>query len=104
MSTPLECKAKQKKTTVVNRRRIKRYDVYVGRPTKWGNPFEIGKPDVDGTPMSRKRVIARYRAWLLQNKELLSQVKELKGKVLACWCAPLPCHADVLASLADAIV
>ena len=27
---------------------------------------------------------------------------ELRGKRLACYCAPLPCHGDVLAALADA--
>jgi hypothetical protein len=32
--------------------------IYVGRPTKWGNPFRIG---VDG---SREGVIAKYREWL----------------------------------------
>lgn len=42
------------KTTVVNRHKAS-YDVYVGRGTKWGNPFEIGK---DGT---RLEVIEKYR-------------------------------------------
>lgn len=86
------------------------YDVYISRPSpgisrrvpesdgKWGNPFVVGK---DGT---REEVIAKHRAWLLslENKELLSQVRtELKGKVLGCWCAPLPCHGDTLAELAN---
>ncbi len=71
------------------------YDVYVGRPSDWGNPFSIGK---DGT---REQVIEKYEAWLLEQPELLNRLHELKGKVLACWCKPLHCHGDVLAKFAD---
>ena len=72
-----------------------KYDVYCGRPSKWGNCFEIGK---DG---NRKQVIEKYRKWLAHNPELLKDIKELKGKVLGCWCAPLLCHCEVLAELAN---
>jgi hypothetical protein len=75
--------------------RKSRYDVYIGRPSKWGNQFEIGK---DGT---RTEVIKKYKEWLLNNKELMLQLHELKGKILGCWCAPQPCHGDVLAELAN---
>jgi len=71
------------------------YDVYIGRPSKWGNPFSIGK---DGT---RKEVIEKYREYLLHNEELMKSLPELKGKVLGCWCAPLACHGEVLAELAN---
>lgn len=72
------------------------FDVYVGRPSPYGNPFVIGR---DG---SRDEVIAKYRAWLMAKPELVAQAKrELKGKVLACWCAPLACHADVLVEIAN---
>lgn len=71
------------------------YDVYIGRPSKWGNPFEIGR---DG---SRKDVIEKYRAYLLNNPSLLSDLHELKGKVLGCWCAPASCHGDVLVEMAN---
>lgn len=71
------------------------YDVYIGRPTKWGNPFVVGR---DGT---REQVIAKYRAFILTNPALLNALHELKGKTLACWCAPLPCHGDVLMALAN---
>jgi len=73
----------------------KYHDVYIGRPSKWGNPFVIGK---DGT---RDEVIEKYRQWLLSNPELLEEVKELKGKILGCWCSPKKCHGDVLAELAN---
>lgn len=54
-------------------------DVYIGRPSKWGNPFEIGK---DGT---RKEVIKKYREYVLSNEELLDSLKELEGKRIGCW-------------------
>ena len=81
-------------TKVVHKREA--HDVYIGRPSKWGNPFVIGK---DGT---REEVIAKYRAWLLKQPALLATLPELKGKTLGCWCAPQACHGDVLAELADA--
>jgi len=70
-------------------------DVYVGRPTKWGNPFHIGR---DG---DRETVIRRYEEYILENDYLLNCLHELKGKTLSCWCAPLPCHADVLVRMAN---
>lgn len=71
------------------------YDVYIGRPSKWGNPFEIGR---HGT---RDEVIAKYREWLLSG-DLVHEVTELRGKTLGCWCAPNACHGDVLVELANA--
>lgn len=70
--------------------------VRVDRATPWGNPFET---PADGT---RDLVIANYSEHYLRNKpSLLSRLHELKGKALACWCAPEPCHADVLRARAD---
>lgn len=71
-------------------------DEYVGRPTIWGNPFKIGR---DG---SRKEVIQKYREWILTQPALIEQLPTLRGKILGCWCAPKPCHADVLLQLANA--
>lgn len=45
--------------------------------------------------------VEQYRAWLLEQDELLADLHELKGKVLGCWCAPKQCHGDVLAELAN---
>jgi hypothetical protein len=45
--------------------------------------------------------MAMYRAYLLERPELLELVPPLRGRTLACWCAPELCHADVLAELAD---
>ncbi|HTU90417.1 MAG TPA: DUF4326 domain-containing protein [Gemmataceae bacterium] len=72
-----------------------RFDVYIGRPSKWGNPFVIGK---DGT---REEVIAKYEAWFIRQPALMAALPELRGKVLGCWCAPHACHGDILARLAD---
>jgi uncharacterized protein DUF4326 len=69
--------------------------VYIGRPSKWGNPFKIGR---DG---SRNEVIAKYRKWLLTRPDLIAALPELRGRTLVCWCAPLPCHGDVLLELAN---
>lgn len=69
--------------------------VYVGRPTKWGNPFVIGP---DGT---REEVIQKYREWLKARMVEGLDPSELRGKDLVCWCAPLPCHADILLEVAN---
>lgn len=75
------------------------YDVYIGRPSIFGNPFLIG---MDGT---REQVIEQYRIFIesmvRNNRDLRNQVKNLHGKTLGCWCAPLPCHGDVLLELAE---
>lgn len=75
--------------------------VYVGRPTKWGNPFRLG------TYNSLGEIVRQYREWLdvsLPGQEIKEAAKtELRGRDLLCWC-PLnrPCHADVLLEIANA--
>lgn len=74
-----------------------KFDVYVGRPSKYGNPFVIGK---DGT---RADVIEKYNTWIRTQDNLIEDAqKELKGKILGCYCAPKDCHADILAAIANA--
>ncbi|MEY8802125.1 DUF4326 domain-containing protein [Leisingera sp. XS_AS12] len=69
--------------------------VYIGRPGPWGNPFSIGK---HGT---REEVIAKYIAWLHDHPDFVARVrKDLRGKDLICWCAPLACHGHILRDLA----
>jgi hypothetical protein len=73
-----------------------KYDVYCGRPSPFGNPFEIGP---DGT---REEVIEKYRKWIYTQPDLIKKIKEeLKGKILACWCAPKDCHCEVIALIAN---
>ena len=87
--------------TVVNKRTHKptKNDVYIGRGSIWGNPFIIGK---DG---SRYDVITSYRHHirikLMHNQPLVDELKALKGKTLVCYCAPLPCHGNVLEGLIE---
>src|SRR5215475_862513 len=70
--------------------------VYIGRGSKWGNPFRIG-PDGD-----RAAVIAKYERWLCDQHDLLRALDELRGRDLVCFCAPLRCHGDLLLRLAKA--
>jgi hypothetical protein len=78
--------------------------VYVGRASPrrglaeslFANPYRV---DVDGT---REQVIQKYLKHVLSRQELLLRLPELRGRRLACWCKPLPCHGDVLAELVDA--
>lgn len=78
--------------------------VYVGRPSKFGNPFTHV---ASGTlakfvVKNRDEAVDQYEQWLLSQPELVAQVKvELKGKDLVCWCAPQRCHADVLMKIAN---
>ena len=75
--------------------------VRIDRLTKWGNPFRLRSRASLG---ERKEVIEAYRCWLLERPDLVEQAKrELRGKNLACWCAPLPCHGDVLIEIANKV-
>ena len=65
-------------------------DVYIGRPSKWGNPFRIGR---QGT---RKEVISKYEAYIMDRPDLIASLPELQGKTLGCWCKPKDCHGDIL--------
>lgn len=90
--------------------------IYVGRPTKWGNPYRVGDEsaaigcdpvfNIDEEPLTARDVAQLFRIAL--DREQLpvtrDQVRaELAGHDLACWC-PLgaPCHADVLLAVANA--
>jgi len=79
-----------------------KYDVYIGRPSKWGNPFthKAGTCAQFIQP-SREESVECYRRWLLTQPHLMAALPELKGKVLGCWCKPNSCHGDVLAELAN---
>lgn len=83
------------KTRVVNVRNA-RFDVYIGRGSKWGNPYRMGNK------ATREFVIAKYRERMLKRPDLMEACRrELKGKVLGCYCKPQACHGDVLAEIAN---
>jgi hypothetical protein len=80
--------------------------VYVGRPTKWGNPFGFFGVNSNKTlqrVQTRDEAVNCYKKWLeTKRPNLIEAAKlELKGKDLVCWCAPARCHADVLLEIAN---
>ena len=77
--------------------------VYIGRQTRngwrasrWGNPFKPGKNG------PQAEVVELYRRWVCDQPDLMASLDELRGQDLICWCAPGPCHGDVLLELANA--
>lgn len=96
--------------------------IYVGRPSKWGNPFRVDwESRIPGwwlclpsnigevlvSPNNVEQAVALYRLYMLS---LIEQAEDdgsdllspLRGKDLACWCANgKPCHADILLELAN---
>jgi hypothetical protein len=71
--------------------------IYVGRPTRWGDPIPIAP-----TGQFDERGRAEYVASL--TKQQFAEIRRhLRGRDLACWC-PLdqPCHADMLLEIANA--
>jgi hypothetical protein len=89
--------------------------VYVGRGSRWGNPFPIGCTDwipVDSSgvwskephePLTREQAIECFRHTTeFTAREYPGFYEVLRGKDLACWCKPGdPCHGDVLLDLAN---
>jgi Domain of unknown function (DUF4326) len=78
-------------------------DVYIGRGSKWGNPYSHKKGtmalwEVD----TREDAIRLFEEWFRAQPELMAAAKkELKDRVLGCWCKPLDCHGDVLLKIAN---
>jgi len=79
------------------------YDIYIGRPSKWGNPFKINAV-YQGHKMNRLNTIQAYEDWIRYSDEgqkLLLDIPSLYHKVLGCWCKPQPCHGDILVQLLE---
>ena len=85
---------------VLNRRtdRPRANQVYIGRPSRWGNRFRLT------AGADRIRVIALYRTDLVHRlrtgRLTRAELAELDGRPLVCWCAPLACHGHVLRAAA----
>ena len=77
------------------------YTIYVGRyktyynlpASKFANPFKISNT------CTRKESVAKFKEYFMSNEELKSAaIKEIPSNaILACWCHPLSCHADIIA-------
>jgi len=97
-------------TTVVHCKK-QPYDVYIGRGSKWGNPYTHIKDretKAEHIVGSREEAIKMYREWIMLRPDLLSDLKELKGKRLGCYCVSHPishirenkvCHGEILLEL-----
>jgi len=72
--------------------------VYVGRPSKWANPYRVGPG------CTREQSIRRFKEeHLPAHPELVAAARvELRGHDLVCWCTPLACHGDVWLRIANA--
>lgn len=71
--------------------------VYIGRPSKWGNPFDV-------KTYGREEALMRFGKWVFSEdrEELRAQAREeLRGKDLVCFCKPKSCHGDVWLSIAN---
>ena len=91
-------------TTVVNKNKEK-FDVYIGRGSKWGNPFTHIKDretKAEFVVNTRDEALKKYREWILNKPELLNSLDELKDKKLGCYCSPRRCHGDILVELINA--
>lgn len=101
----------------IQRRRAKGWKmpkgaVYVGRPTRYGNPFIVGRDGDRAECLKLYRIIAAGYLVLTTKATIEEQERAqramrdakryLRGKDLACWC-PLnkPCHADILLEIAN---
>lgn len=84
---------------VVNLRQEK-YDVYIGRGSKWGNLWShLNNTLAKYKVTTRQEAIECYKQWIITQPDLLNSLHELDDKVLGCYCWPLKCHGDVLVEL-----
>lgn len=89
-------------TRVVNRHHgnIPPDAVYIGRGSKWGNPFSHRTGTKARVVVAtREEAVERYEAWVRSRPDLMNSLHELRGKTLVCFCKPAACHGDVLVKL-----
>ena len=82
---------------------------YIGRPTRWANPYKVGEPAVVGDvqmnyPIDRSAAVRAFRCalgWGLLPVTVEDIRRDLAGRDVCCWCPePEPCHGDVLLAVA----
>ena len=80
------------------------YDVYIGRPSKWGNPYSHKKgTTAKYQTKTRDEAVEAYKDYILngEGKHLLKDLHELENQTIGCWCKPKKCHGDILADLVE---
>ncbi len=80
-----------------------RYDVLIDRTTVWGNPFsyKVGTR-AKFIVATREEAISKFEEWVRGQPDMVAFIKrELRGRVLGCWCDPQACHGHVLAMIAN---
>jgi hypothetical protein len=79
--------------------------IYVGRPTLWGNRYQIGtwSNTLGRAVKTHEEAVRLYRDVIWSPPHMVAYAREqLRGKNLACWCRlDQPCHADVLLEIAN---
>lgn len=89
--------------SVANVKKSQPYNIYIGREnnfyhheaSEWANPYVMDEWH------TRDMVLGLYYWHLIANPNLYDATKELRGKTLGCYCAPLPCHGDLLTWLSE---
>lgn len=103
----MESEKPLKKTRIVHCKIVPNYDIYIGRssianPSRYGNKWT----HKEGTSAkykvsSREEAIEKHKEWTLTQPWLLLEIRQMKGKTLACWCKPLSCHGDTFVEIAE---
>lgn len=77
--------------------------VYIGRANAFlgEQQHPLANPYVIKEGRTREAALKLYCAYINERPDLLKLAKSLRGYVLGCWCAPQPCHADIVAAIAD---
>ena len=85
---------KPKPPYVVNVNMLNGY-LYIGRGSRWGNPYRIA------SGLTRTMALKRYEAWVRKDSRVMDNLHLLTGQALGCPsnCKPKPCHGDVLVKL-----
>lgn len=92
-------------TTVVNKYKHP-YDVYIGRGSKWGNPYShLQGTQAKYVVSNRQEAVDKFQEYILygEGQYLLNDLHELQNKTLGCFCKPQACHGDILVELVDTL-
>lgn len=92
-------------TTVVNKYKHP-YDVYIGRGSKWGNPYShLQGTQAKYVVSNRQEAVDKFQEYILygEGQHLLNDLHELQNKTLGCFCKPQACHGDILVELVDTL-